>query len=282
MLLCGVLANKGGSAAPAIAASTTSRFGLVADIATRHPCDGGHGLAVETLANSGVTWVKEEIRWDWVEPSRDTFTWVCTDRVIDAERARGLEILGLLDYTAGWAVGEDRAVSPTPPPPDRWANYVRQTVEHYRGRVGTWEVWNEPNFPQFWAGSKEQYAALLRVTYDTIKATDPTARVLAPAVSGVAIADEWLAALPADKYDILALHLYTEPDFLNDRRYSYFDQGLPNLASMVARHGNKPVWITEFGFSSGGGAEAWYVGDEGSQARFLVQQAVGRWRSPAA
>jgi hypothetical protein len=254
------------------AASRESRLGLVADIGTRHECDDKHGPAVDTLARTGVTWVKEEIRWDWVEPSRDVFTWTCMDRVIDAERAQGLEILGLLDYTAGWAVGESRPVSPTPPPLDRWANYVRKTAEHYKGRVNTWEVWNEPNFAHFWAGSKEQYADLLRVTYDTIKAVDPTARVLAPAVSGVGTTDEWLAALPADKYDILAIHLYTEPDFLNDRRYSYYDQGLPNLAAVVARHGNKPVWITEFGFSSQGGPQGWYVGDDGAQARYLVQQ----------
>lgn len=186
---------------PAAAAGRESRLGLVADIGTRHECDDKHGPAVDTLVRTGVTWVKEEIRWDWVEPSRDVFTWTCMDRVIDAERAQGLEILGLLDYTAGWAVGESRSVSPTPPPLDRWANYVRKTAEHYKGRVNTWEVWNEPNFAHFWAGSKAQYADLLRVTYDTIKSVDPSARVLAPAVSGVGTTDEWLDAIPADKYD---------------------------------------------------------------------------------
>ncbi len=110
------------------------------------------------------------------------------------------------------------------------------------------------------------------MTYDTIKAVDPNAIVLAPATSGVGESDEWLSAIPADKYDAISLHLYTEPDFLNDRRYSYFGQGLLNLAVMVAQHGNKPVWITEFGFSSQNGPQAWYVGDEGAQARFLVQQ----------
>ena len=275
-LLLGALAQARGVVAPVAAAANArdSRFGLVADIGTRHECDGGHGPAMQTAAATGVGWVKEEFRWDWVEPSRDTWTWTCMDRVIDAERAGGLEILGLLDYSAGWAVGEDRAVSPTPPPLDRWANYVRHTAEHYRGKVSAWEVWNEPNLPYFWAGSKAQYADLLRVTYDTIKAVDPSALVLAPATSGVDESDEWLSAIPADKYDAISLHLYTEPDFLNDRRYSYFGQGLPNLAAMVAQHGNKPVWITEFGFSSGGGPQAWYVGDEGAQARYLAQQIV--------
>ena len=275
-LLLGAFARTGGGGTPVEAAANArdSRFGLVTDIGTRHECDGGQDPAVETVAASGVGWVKEEFRWDWVEPRRDTWTWTCMDRVIDAERARGLEVLGLLDYTAGWAVGESNPVSQTPPPLDLWANYVRHTVERYRGKVAAWEVWNEPNHPYFWAGTKAQYADLLHVTYDTIKAVDPQAIVLAPATSGVGESDEWLSAIPADKYDAISLHLYTEPDFLNDRRYSYFGQGLPNLAAMVAQHGNKPVWITEFGFSSQDGSQAWHVGDEGSQARYLVQQVV--------
>ena len=183
-----------------------------------------------------------------------------------------MEILGLLDYTAGWAVGENRPVSTTPPPHDLWANYVAQTVGRYKDRVRVWEVWNEPNMPHFWSGSKEQYAQLLAVTYDTIKRVDPTATVLGPAITGVD--EDWLNAMPWDKMDGLAIHIYVPPASLNDQGYSYYDQGLPNLQRVLERRGQKPVWITEFGFSSGHGAEPWYVGDEAAQARYLVQQSA--------
>jgi hypothetical protein len=246
-----------------------SPFGVVADLGTRFGVRGEFGKPAELLAASGAKWVKEEFRWETVQPSRDRWTWDFMDAAVNEEKARGLEILGLLDYTAGWAVGEPQPLSITPPPHDLWANYVAQTVGRYKDRVHAWEVWNEPNEPVFWSGSKEQFAALLAVTYDTIKRVDPTATVLGPTITGV---DEaWLDAMPWDKFDVLALHMYVPPASLNDQGYSYYDQGLPNLERVVKRRGNKPIWITEFGYSSQGGGHPWFVNDEQSQARYLIQ-----------
>jgi hypothetical protein len=255
--------------APAVDAAGTGRFGLVADIGTRHPCDGQQGGPVGVLAATGAKLVKEEVRWDWVEPSRDQWTWTCMDRAINDERARGLDILGQLDYTAGWAVGKSDRVVYDPPPLDLWKNYVLQTVSRYKDRVHAWEVWNEPNNPVFWTGSRDQYMALLSVTHDAIKQADPSALVVGPAITGVDT--DWLNAMPWDKIDVLGLHMYVPPSFLNDQGYSYFNQGLPNLAQVVSQHGNKPIWLTELGYSSQTGPDPWHVGDEGLQARYLAE-----------
>jgi hypothetical protein len=271
LLVLTVLSSFGAPAPlPAAAApsGSASRFGVVADIGTRHPCDGQQGGPVGVLADTKVKWVLEEFRWEWVEPSQGNFTWTCMDRAIDDERARGLDIVGQLDYTAGWAAGSSAPISYNPPPLDLWQRYVTQTVTRYKDRVSAWQVWNEPNNPTFWTGTKEQYAQLLQVTYDTIKRIDPGAKVLGPAITGVD--ESWLDAMPWDKFDVLALHMYVPPAFLNDQGYSYYAQGLPNLKSLVARRGTKPIWITEFGYSSAQGAQPWYVGDEKLQARYLT------------
>ena len=261
----------GASDARAADTHRANRFGLVADVGTRLPAGQSPVKPTALLAGTGVGWVKEEFRWDAVQPSRDRWTWDLLDATVNAERAQGLEILGLLDFSAAWAVGQGGEWSSAPPPHDLWANYVAQTVGRYKDRVHAWEVWNEPNVPVFWSGTKEQYAALLGVTYDTIKRVDPEAFVVGPGISGVD--EEWLAALPWDKFDALSLHLYVPTDFLNDRGgYSLSGQGLPNLRRALARFPRKPLWVTEFGFSSEGGAQGWYVGDEGAQARALVQQ----------
>ncbi len=269
-LLCGVLGGAFGARPVKASAAGDRRFGIVADLGTRFDGNTRTGLPMDVLAGSGAGWVKEEFRWDALEPSRGRWTWGRLDDVVDAERARGLEVLGLLDYSTGWAVGEAGDLSTAPPPHDLWANYVAQTVGHFKDRVHVWEVWNEPNTPVFWRGSKEQYADLLRVTYDTIKRVDPGATVLGPSISG--IDEEWLAAMPWDKFDALALHLYVPPAALNDQGYSFFTQGLPNMKGILGRYPAKPIWITEFGFASQGGPDPWHVGDEGAQARYLVQQ----------
>jgi hypothetical protein len=258
--------------APAAAAGGGSRLGVVADVGTRYGIYGRQGGPIGAVAGTSTKWVKEEFRWDWVEPSRDRWTWAFMDEAVDDERAKGMDILGLLDYTAGWAVGQSAPVSTAVPPADLWTNYVTQTVNRYKDRVHVWEVWNEPNMPVFWAGSKEDFANLQRLTYDTIKRADPGATVLGPTITGVD--EDWLNAMPWDKFDVLGLHMYVPPASLNDQGYSYYDQGLPNLQRIVQQHGGKPVWITEFGYSSGGGGEPWHVGDEGLQARYLAQEAA--------
>jgi len=245
---------------PALAAPVggASRFGLVADIGTRHPCDGQQGGPVATLAGTGAKWAMEEFRWDWVQPSPGTFTWTCMDRAVNDERARGIDIVGLLDYTAGWAVGSSAPLAYVPPPLDLWRAYVTQTVARYKDRVQAWQVWNEPNNAVFWQGTKEQYAQLLQVTYDTIKQADPGATVLGPAITGV---DEaWLDAMPWDKFDALALHLYVPPAALNDQGYSYYAQGLPHLRDVVARRLGQ--FIRGHGWPSGsiGSPQNWHVG----------------------
>jgi hypothetical protein len=262
--------------APAAGASSApspraDRFGIVADLGTRLSAELPVAKPVELADGLGVGWVKEEFRWETIQPARNRWTWVMMDKAVDAERAKGLQILGLLDYTAGWAVGSNQAISYAPPPHDLWVAYVTQVVSRYKDRVHAWEVWNEPNVPTFWTGTKEQYAALLAVTYDTIKRVDPSATVLGPVTSG---ADpEWLAAINWNKIDAIGLHLYTAPAFLNEQGdYSFYKQGLPQLKQDLAKYPRKPIWITEFGFSSGHGADPWHVGDEAAQARFLVQQ----------
>ena len=46
-----------------------------------------------------------------------------------------------------------------------WARFVATAVARYRGRVDAWEVWNEPDFSQFWSGSVADYARLLKVAW---------------------------------------------------------------------------------------------------------------------
>lgn len=247
-----------------------SRFGVVADIGTRLPAGASEARPIELLNALGAGWVKEEFRWDAIQPERNRWTWALMDKAVNAEKRQGFEILGLLDYSVGWAVGENRELSTTPPPLDLWAAFVEQTVLRYKDRVHAWEVWNEPNERVFWAGSKEQYAALLRVTYDTIKRVDPSATVLGPTISG--IDEAWLRAMPWDKIDAVALHLYVPPATLNDQGYSLFGQGLPQMQQVFSQFPRKPIWITEFGYSSQRGAQEWFVHDEIAQARYLVQE----------
>ena len=66
-----------------------------------------------------------------------------------------------------------------------WADLVRATVTHLQETFGAekikdwlFELWNEPDLPPFWIGSPQDYAQLLKVGYQAVKAADPNALVV--------------------------------------------------------------------------------------------------------
>jgi xylan 1,4-beta-xylosidase len=79
------------------------------------------------------------------------------------------------------------------PPKDirRWSELCREFVVHLVGRygaarVGEWrfEVWNEPDIPNYWQGSFDEYCALYEASVAGLTAALPDARVGGPATTG--------------------------------------------------------------------------------------------------
>ena len=64
--------------------------------------------------------------------------------------------------------------------------FMRHIIARYSvGEVRTWyfEVWNEPNMPQFWAGSFDDYMELYRTTAASVKRVEPTCKVGGPTLN---------------------------------------------------------------------------------------------------
>ncbi|MDQ7028577.1 MAG: hypothetical protein Q9O62_01735 [Ardenticatenia bacterium] len=150
--------------------------------------------------------------------------------------------------------GPGKAVNPDNP----WAHFVAQAVERYRpgGTAGTnvrfWEIWNEPDLCQFWNGSVEAYARLLKVAYLVIKQDDPDATVLwgglahyeqpdfLPTLVNI-LAQDPLAEAYNGFFDAAASHQYSA-SWLG---YRYTKRVRETLASVG--WADKPIWITESG-----------------------------------
>ena len=95
-----------------------------------------------------------------------------------------------------------------------WEKYVQATVEHFRGRIKIYEVWNEPNNGPN-KGHPERYVKLLKLTSRVIRKADPDARIAAFAWGMLDYdeLDRTLNALPRGCFDIATLHKYFEnPD----------------------------------------------------------------------
>jgi len=113
----------------------------------------------------GVTWDREGLGWGNIEPQKDHWTWSPTDSLINRVRAQGLQLLGLLAYTAPWAASVPGKTFSPPKDPQDWQNFVEQAVSRYSQppySLRYFQVWNEPTSRAgFWTGTSQQWVDLI-------------------------------------------------------------------------------------------------------------------------
>ncbi len=284
------------AAAPvAPAVDTASPFGVVATLGNRVRQDE-LAVAVALLRESGAQWQREEIFWDRVQKeSGGPFFWQGDgsgfynyDAAIEAQVAAGINVLGLLTYNPYWFKSKN------PPPEawiDDWGAYVYATVARYgrdRGWIKHWELWNEPNVREsgYESGLYEikDFVRILEVGRAAALAADPEARIVMGGMSGLTELSapfdydglEYLDQVGAlggwQHVDVVALHPYhpapPEAPIQRFERQVTLQDELRHLDTLMQRYGHKPVWITEFGWSTNQG---WPGVSEQEQAYYLVR-----------
>jgi hypothetical protein len=254
------------SGAPALAAEPVdTRFGVA---------EGFRNAGVMSEINAG--WERLIVPWDQVQPDGpDDFGRLgitISESQLQNELSRGVHVVGLLEFTPGWAAANPDAGKRSPPrnlsllfddPSNHWGRFVSETVKHYAGRIDSWVIWNEPEFHPgdpgaggsfTWLGSDEDFAQLLKVGYLAAKRANPNATVSFPGTSywvdllsnRPQFYDRALTILSRDPdaaangyfHDVVALNLYRAPDDIF-RVQSH-------IKEIQKRYGiDKPVWLTE-------------------------------------
>lgn len=210
------------------------------------------------------------------------------DVLVDDLHDAGMNMVGILLWTPDWAVEEaargdaaqDEAhfpqlavaappgASSAPPrglyeewndwteedgdPINYWGRFVHKIVSRYGNRVKHWEMWNEPEWSDFWTGTSADYAQLLKVGYQATKDACPDCTVL---FGGLHYWENpsyfrWvLNTLDADPeaaqhnhfFDVMSVHLYS-------RSASIYDE-VVNIRSGMRAYGvaDHPIWLTETG-----------------------------------
>ena len=81
--------------------------------------------------------------------------------------------------------GSKKYSSVVPPDLHKWAQICEHIVRHYNEGwnngfhygIEYWEIWNEPENPSMWQGTKEQFFELYRVAANHLKSTFPQLKV---------------------------------------------------------------------------------------------------------
>ena len=203
------------------------------------------------LEEARVSMVRETFVWDRLEPRKGWFEWAKFDQAVEIADAHGIEVLGVLAFSAAWASSapdtetKKRRVLYPPTNVNDFANYVRAVVRRYGDRIHNWEIWNEPNHPKFWlpGPNPEAYAPMLRAASAVIRAEDPDATVVLGGIVGtdVKYLDRLRAAGVWDDFDVLAIHGYVRLSPEASGLGGWFDRAV----AYVERWGRKPLWLTE-------------------------------------
>jgi polysaccharide biosynthesis protein PslG len=258
-------------------------FGLNSHIASRYPDPSTLDIPARVVARSRAGWVREDFQWFRIEPRPGEYHWHFHDRAVELFGRYDIKILGVLGPSVGWATpsGQDRAddVSFSPPDPQAFARYAYATALRYKDTVQHWEIWNEPDNPLFWqpAPDPAAYSELLRQAAAAVKRANPNAKVL---VGGLNPFDlSFMHALHGngvwDSFDILNLHPYVDPLAPEDGNII---ASTDSVRALARDYGEKPIWVTELGWSSGrGDRDKVGVTNEDQQADYLIRAMALLW-----
>ena len=235
----------------------------------------------------GVNNVRVLIPWAGVEPVQGYYDWSTTDYTINAADARGMGVLGVLNSSPPWAVNPGvPAISGAPASPAQYGDFAGLVAQRYAGKVGAYEVWNEPNGQTYYAPKPDPagYTQLLKAAYPEIKAADPNATVIGGVTGAVIDYGDFTMNPVTFVKGVYAAGGEGYFDALSYHPYNYgtpFSQGaaLPDsplnqltaMRDLMVANGdaNKEIWATEYG-------EPTSVATDAQQAAFL-QDMLTTW-----
>ncbi len=222
------------------------------------------------------------VTWGALEPAKDQYDWSPLDFWLQQPEAHHVQFDYVFLNVPAWTSSRPdescagkRIGCAAPPNLTDWDNFVRALVTRYKGRIASYEMWNEPNASGYWSGSPKQMVEMAAHAYGIIKSIDPAAIVTTPAASSTgwpmthdAWMDEYLGAGGGNYADVVAWHGYSGR---NDRPAlppEELTQQISALRAVLAKHqlSQLPIWNTE-----GGWGRNDQLPDEGAQASFLMR-----------
>ncbi len=130
------------------------------------------------------------VRWDEINTANNVYDFSKLDAVVaNAEATGANEIMYVLGSTPEWLATDTSipnylgAVGANSMPRDlgAWDKWVREVVSKYKGRIDSYQVWNEVNFSSFFSGTPEQMVELTRRAAKIVHDVDPSAEVVTEA-----------------------------------------------------------------------------------------------------
>jgi O-antigen/teichoic acid export membrane protein len=252
---------------------------------------------VDVARDAGAQVISTSTSFTTMQPSPDQpMQFAYIDRTIRAAHQDGLTVRLQVAGMPRWGL-DDPTSANQPPRSDAelrvWTSLVTQLAEHVNGQIDYLEIWNEPNDTKWWptGPDPEEFARLLGVTYSALHAVAPTIQVVSGGLASndIGYLEKVYQAFgtlgfETTPFDLLGSHPFAgdhAPDSVDpakryDRKpFGLYDEnfaGFTGLHAVMAEHGDgaKPVYISQFGYSTRAGDGHGAVPDE-LRATYLTQ-----------
>lgn len=266
-------------AAPAVGTNAQERSEFVLGVGVHlTTTDRSIQTTIDLLSRAGVKSLRDDAPWSLVETRRGELRiparW---DTIVDEARSRGIVPLLIFDYGNRFYDGGDKPLSKEGL--QGFVRYARAVVEHFKGRVPYYEIWNEWNTTvgHTTPGDAGSYLRLVRQVYPVVKTADPEATFLVGATSAEGTRDtggppgflrQLIASGLLNYGDGLSLHTYVHcarhsapEDWVN------WMQAVKTMLQEVSGK-QLPVYVTEMGWPTFAGPCG--VTEE-TQAKYLAR-----------
>ncbi len=285
--------------------ATRQEFAYGFNVAWRGDDEGDqfNQRTAEMVKAAGFRWVRVQVEWKALEREPGQWDFRPLDRLVSAYAPHGINILVSIVEPPEWArdpSGEELLADYQP-----FEEAMRRLARRYRGQIQAWEIWNEQNLSYAFGGHVkiEPYCRLLQAGYEGIKQADPGILVVFGGLTPTGVNDPTIAIddvyyleqfyqLDGGRctkyFDVLGVHAnatHNPPDTMwpdnpgpgpgwRDHPSFYFRRA-EQLRAVMEKHGDtRPVWITEFGWTTANPAPGYEYGahvSEQEQAQYLVR-----------
>lgn len=217
-------------------------------------------------------------QWKRIEIGAGVFDWTEIDLWVETHYAAGRELMFTLFGTpqfysarpseAGIYGPYNLGLQAEPSDMTRWEAFCAAVATRYHGKIKYFEIWNEPNMNNngtavsgshfFFSGTFAKLSEMVRRGSQAIKAVDPAAKIISPAITnwsatagqsaenyfiGMMDAPDGASGKMKDWVDIIGVHLYLPSNNDTSKLARMIDR--INAAKTTASVAGLPTWDTE-------------------------------------
>lgn len=229
----------------------------------------------QEMKTLGVKYVRMDFSWQDFEKTRDAlFDYSKYDKFVNWSKTYGIEIIPVLMRVPTWiGTGGDTNIPVYGSVFDdfvtKFGQFTYKVVDHFKGSITYFEIWNEPDVPGFWNDSDgtryhdfihgeatRKFTILLNEAYTQAKAANPNCKIISGGIANDVYYLQDMYAYGA-KFDLLGAHPYFtnsptknyDVDYINPLGHEYHFPKIQYLRDIMVAKGDgaKKIMITEVG-----------------------------------